>query len=73
MCVGNHDAKRSGFQLIELCKHGNHFTFLHWQRKKFLNYSASQNARVINWVFFFSVVVQSQIAVSLRRTREGTC
>ena len=38
--VGNHDAKRSGFQLIEcspnlprvyirLCKRGNHFTFLH--------------------------------------------
>ena len=38
--VGNHDTKRSGFQLIEcspnlpsvyirLCKHGNHFTFLH--------------------------------------------
>ena len=37
--VGNHDAKRSVFQLIEcspnlpnvyirLCKHGNHFTFL---------------------------------------------
>ena len=37
--VENHDAKRSGFQLIEcspnlssvyirLCKHGNHFTFL---------------------------------------------
>ena len=39
--VGNHDAKRSGFQLIEcspnlpsvyirLCKHGNHFTFLQY-------------------------------------------
>ena len=37
--VENHDAKRSGFQLIEcspnlpgvyirLCKHGNHFKFL---------------------------------------------
>ena len=43
--VGNHDTKRSGFQLIECspnlpsvyikqCKHGNHFTFLHSKNPK---------------------------------------
>ena len=47
--VGNHDAKQSGFQLIELYKHGNHFTFLQSKPMGIVNkWQALQNKHTVN-------------------------